>query len=352
MFMLFPFFMMLFFYKCFAENETIIDFFIVNNDHENDDDSHFLWHEFNYFIEKYKKQYESVDEFRMRFSIFKENMIDIFEHNNRNHKFKLGMNHFTDLTNDEYSLLNGFFQYEKVNSRFSCEPFSPKNMNADDAIDWRDINAVTPVKDQGKCGSCWTFSATGAIEGAWAIVEQDLVDLSEQELVDCANGMKYGSHGCNGGQMDGAFDFVIENGQCQYKQYPYVSGETRSAEDCDNSCSPYAKISKCFDVEPNNQLALKQAVFQQPVAVAIEADTFEFQSYSSGILDTPKCGTQLDHGVLVIGYGQENGDLYWLVKNSWSDQWGDNGYIKIARSESTNDPGICGIAMQPSFPVV
>lgn len=342
--------------RCTSQvNDTLFSnvFLIISNlDSENDDDNHYLWKEFNYFMEKYDKEYESVDEFRYRFSIFKENMFDIFEHNSGNHNFTLNMNHFTDLTKDEYRIFNGFSLYNKVDSRFGCEPFSPKQITAGDSIDWRDLDAVTSVKDQGKCGSCWTFSATGAIEGAWAISEQDLVDLSEQELVDCATGIKYGSHGCNGGQMDGAFDFVIENGQCQFNQYPYVSGETKSAEDCMNSCTPYAKISDCFDVEPNNQLALKQAVFQQPVAVAIEADTFEFQSYSSGILDTPKCGTQLDHGVLVVGYGEEDGQKYWLVKNSWSEQWGDNGYIKIARSESTNDPGICGIAMQPSFPIV
>ena len=119
-----------------------------------------------------------------------------------------------------------------------------------------------------------------------------------------------------------------------------------------NSCTPYAKISDCFDVEPNNQIALKTAVSMQPVAVAIEADTFYFQSYSSGILDSSQCGTKLDHGVLVVGYGEEKGKMYWLVKNSWSESWGDNGYIKIARTESENDPGICGIAMQPSFPTI
>ncbi len=342
--------------RCTAQvNDTLFSnvFVVISNlDSENDDDNHYLWKEFNYFMKKYDKEYESVDEFRYRFSVFKENMFDIFEHNSGKHNFTLNMNHFTDLTKDEYRIFNGFSLYNKVDSRFGCEPFSPKHITAGDSIDWRDLDAVTSVKDQGKCGSCWTFSATGAIEGAWAINEQDLVDLSEQELVDCATGIKYGSHGCNGGQMDGAFDFVIENGQCKFNQYPYVSGETKTAEDCMKSCTPYAKISDCFDVEPNNQLALKQAVFQQPVAVAIEADTFEFQSYSSGILDTPKCGTQLDHGVLVVGYGEEDGQKYWLVKNSWSEQWGDNGYIKIARSESTNDPGICGIAMQPSFPIV
>jgi C1A family cysteine protease len=111
-------------------------------------------------------------------------------------------------------------------------------------------------------------------------------------------------------------------------------------------------MSSCSDVKPNDQLSLKAAVTQQPVAIAIEADTRYFQSYSSGVLTASTCGTNLDHGVLIVGYGTENGQDYWLVKNSWGTSWGENGYVKIARSSSTNDPGICGIAMDPSFPSV
>jgi C1A family cysteine protease len=111
-------------------------------------------------------------------------------------------------------------------------------------------------------------------------------------------------------------------------------------------------MSSCSDVKANDQVSLKTAVYQQPVSVAIEADTRYFQSYSSGVLDSATCGTELDHGVLIVGYGTENEQKYWLVKNSWGDTWGDQGYVKILRSESTNDPGICGIAMDPSFPTV
>ena len=151
--------------------------------------------------------------------------------------------------------------------------------------------------------------------------------------------------------MDGAFKYVMEYGQCSDEEYPYVSGTTTKDGTC-VTCQPHAFITSCYDVEPNNQISMKQAVFQQPVAVAIEADTTYFQLYKGGVLDSSKCGTQLDHGVLVVGYGEENGIKYWLVKNSWSTSWGDNGYVKIARSESTNDAGICGIAMEPSFPTV
>jgi len=157
--------------------------------------------------------------------------------------------------------------------------------------------------------------------------------------------------GCNGGQMDGAFKYAIDNGMCTESAYPYTSGVTKTAGTC-HSCSAVDTFSSCSDVKANDQLSLKAAVAQQPVSIAIEADTAYFQSYSSGVLTSSACGTSLDHGVLIIGYGAENGQKYWLVKNSWSTSWGDQGYVKIARSDSTNDPGICGIAMTPSFPSV
>jgi C1A family cysteine protease len=335
-------------------NETQLGFMIIfeNLSFDDDDSHHEMWQLFSDFKQRFNKDYESFHEMENRYNIFRSNMIDIINHNrDENNSFKLGMNHFTDLTNTEFREINKLYGFTAPTSKY-CDFFKESENSSSKEIDWRVKGAVTSVKDQGQCGSCWTFSATGAIEGAWAIAKQDLMNLSEQELVDCATGFKYGSHGCNGGQMDGAFQFVMDNGQCSDDSYPYVSGETKTGGTCMDDCKSYAKISKCYDVEPNNQMALKTAVSMQPVSVAIEADTFYFQSYSSGILDSPQCGTKLDHGVLIVGYGEENGKMYWLVKNSWSESWGDNGYIKIARSESTNDPGICGIAMQPSFPTI
>lgn len=309
--------------------------------------------QFEDFQEKFSKRYdlheEDVDN---RFKIFQTNLRNIIRHNlDVTQNFTMGINQFSDLTSAEfkYQYIGGL-QREAVGS-YGCKTFSSSATGAPASMDWRSKNAVTSVKDQGQCGSCWAFSSTGAMEGAWAISTGTLVDLSEQELVDCATGRSYGSHGCNGGQMEGAFKYIIDNGQCTDSSYPYTSGLSKTSSTC-QKCSSLAHASYCSDVKPNDQISLKGAVYQQPVAVAISADTMLFQSYSSGVITSASCYTSLDHGVLVVGYGTENGNDYWLVKNSWSDTWGDSGYVKIGRSSSTNDPGICGIAMDPSFPSI
>ena len=308
------------------------------------------WKQFTNFQERFSKKYLNIEELETRFQIFRTNLRSIITHNlDHRQNFTMGINQFTDLTPQEFK--DQYVSGLKIDVTSSgCKTFLSSAPGVPASIDWRTKGAVTSVKDQGQCGSCWSFSATGAVEGAVAILTSKLIDLSEQELVDCA-GLKYGSMGCNGGQMDGAFKFIIENGQCSLSSYPYTSGVSKTGGTC-QKCSAVAHISSCSDVKANDQVSLKGAVAQQPVAIAIEADTRYFQSYSSGILTSTSCGTQLDHGVLIVGYGEDSGQKYWLVKNSWSNTWGDNGYVKIARSDSTNDAGICGIAMQPSFPSV
>ena len=335
----------------FAFITNVFAQFSLRGNNDAGDNDMFHWKEFTNFQERFSKRYSNLQELETRFSIFRRNLIGILAHNaDINQNFTMGVNQFTDLTPEEFKAQYVGGLKTEVGS-YGCKSFSSSASGAPSSIDWRTKGAVTSVKDQGQCGSCWTFSATGAVEGAWAIAKGQLVDLSEQELVDCATGFSYGSHGCNGGQMDGAFKFVIENGQCSLASYPYTSGTTKTGGSC-QKCSSVAHISSCSDVKPNDQISLKAAVAQQPVAIAISADTKLFQSYSSGVITSASCYTSLDHGVLIVGYGTENGQDYWLVKNSWSDTWGDGGYVKIARSSSTNDPGVCGIAMDPSFPNV
>ncbi len=309
------------------------------------------WSHFSKFISVYNKEYKTFEELEQKFEIFRANLKTIIHHNsNESNTYQMGINQFADLTPIEFreTYITGLKKpHGKLfSNNFTCLLFKGTNKTLPDTVDWR-AKAVTPVKDQGQCGSCWSFSSTGAMEGAWAIAKGQLISLSEQQLMDCSRAL--GNEGCNGGDMDPSFEYVIQNGGiCAETEYKYKG---RDSNICKN-CTKVAHFSNCADVMPNNQLALKEAVANGPVSVAIEADSNSFQFYSSGVLTNKDCGTNLDHGVLAVGYGEENGIKYWLVKNSWSDSWGDEGYIKIARSESTNDAGICGIAIDPSFPIV
>jgi len=316
-----------------------------------DDVEKIQWNEFSLFKDRFQKRYESIEEEANRFRIFRENWHSILIHNTEFHQglqnFTMGVNQFTDLEPGEFKRIYVNSGKRVEVGAYGCKSFSSVASDSPTVVDWRAKGAVTSVKDQGQCGSCWSFSSTGAVEGAWAIAKGVLVNLSEQQLVDCATGVIYGSHGCSGGQMDGAFKYITTNGQCALDAYPYHAVQ----ETC-QKCSAVAHVSSCSDVKANDQVSLRGAVAQQPVSVAIEADTRYFQSYSGGVLTSLSCGTNLDHGVLVVGYGVENSIPYWLVKNSWGTTWGENGYVKIARSDSTSDAGVCGIAMMASFPNV
>lgn len=225
---------------------------------------------------------------------------------------------------------------------------APKDVSAlPSTVDWVSKGAVTPVKNQGQCGSCWSFSTTGALEGAYYNKYGNLLSFSEQQLVSCDVGGA--DAGCNGGWMDDAFTFVQKNGGITTEdQYPYTSGTTEKSGTCTKTgyTNVAAAAPKSYtDVTANSVNALMSAVAQQPVSIAIQANQAAFQLYKSGVL-TGKCGQNLDHGVLLVGYGTDNGVDYWKVKNSWGDSWGEGGYIRIERS----DADLCGVLDAASYP--
>jgi len=289
--------------------------------------------------------YMTKSEHDNRFEIFKENMDKITEHNKGGHSWTMGITQFSDMTPEEFKayIACGSMKVTKGNSLFDV----PKGWNnTASSIDWVANGAVTPVKNQGSCGSCWAFSSTGAIEGRYFIAEGVLNSLSEQDLVDCSKD----NSGCNGGLMDYAFEFVETNGGlCSEAEYPYLASQQWRCKE--NSCTKYDPITSYTDVTESTA-AMEAACNDGPVAIAIEADQSSFQQYTGGVL-TAACGTGLDHGVLLVGYGTDGSDDYWKVKNSWGADWGESGYIRLCRNCNANSgAGQCGLLSSASYPVV
>jgi C1A family cysteine protease len=297
--------------------------------------------QFAEFITKYDKKYDA-DEFLDRYNVFKANSQVIENHNAKEEGYTMGMNEFGDLTFEEFhSRYTGFLGSRNEYLR-SQNTFKPEKAEAGD-VDWVSKGAVTPVKNQGQCGSCWAFSTTGSVEGATQISSGILVSLSEQQLVDCAGAE--GNQGCNGGLMDNGFEYIIKNGGLDTENdyaYKARSGLCNSQK-AKNKHSP---ISSYKDVQQGSETDLMTALQKGPVSIAIEADQSGFQFYSGGVF-SGRCGTKLDHGVLLVGAGTDGSDDYWKVKNSWGASWGEEGYIRLARGKN-----MCGLANSASFPIV
>lgn len=312
--------------------------------------------EWKTFKTVYNKDYKSDIEEKFRLKIFMENRHKIAKFNAKFARgsvpFNMKLNKYADMLHHEFvNIFNGFNRtkpgvqgYQKSEGAKFIAPYHvefPKN------VDWRKEGAVTSVKDQGHCGSCWAFSTTGALEGQHFRQTGVLVSLSEQNLIDCSG--KYGNNGCNGGLMDNAFRYIKENkGLDTEKTYPYeAENDVCRYNPRNNGANDVGFV----DIPEGDEKKMMAAVATiGPVSVAIDASHESFHFYSDGVYYEPECSsTELDHGVLVVGYGTtEDGQDYWLVKNSWGETWGDKGYIKMARNRENH----CGIASSASYPLV
>jgi cathepsin L len=264
------------------------------------------------------------------------------------------MNQFGDMTNAEYRtrVLGLKRKHSSATPRSVPQAYQPSRAlsSLPTAVDWRSKGAVTPVKDQGMCGSCWAFSATAAMEGAWFQHSGTLVSLSEQLCVDCVNG---GADTCDaGGEMHDCYLQVIsEGGDNTEADYPY---EGSSGNDCRyNAAKKIGTFSSYSNVTMGDEKALQAAVVNKVVSVGIDASSIWFQLYSSGVYDDSSCKSgwyELDHGVTVVGYDTDSasGKDYYIVKNSWGLFWGQWGYIWMSRNKNNQ----CGIATDATVPIV
>jgi cathepsin L len=305
------------------------------------------------FKATHDKQYESPEIESYRKLIFAENLKRIENHNYLYERglasFSMGINQFSDMEVDEFSrMMNGFKNPNVGEKKVKGSAYLPLNdlPELPKWVDWTKKGYVTEVKDQKQCGSCWAFSATGSLEGQTFHKTGKLVSLSEQNLVDCSR--EEGNEGCGGGYMDYAFQYIQDNdGIDTEMSYPYVGKDGKCHY---NAATKGATDMGFVDIATGNETMLKEVVATiGPVSVAIDAGHMSFMQYSGGVYDEPKCSSEnLDHGVLVVGYGTDNGQDFWLVKNSWGEKWGTMGYLKMSRNKNNQ----CGIATMASYPLV
>ncbi|XP_072550727.1 pro-cathepsin H [Salminus brasiliensis] len=298
---------------------------------------------FKTWMSKHNKRY-SLDEYYQRLQVFTENRRKIEQHNAGIHTFRMGLNQFSDITFAEFK--KQYLLTEPQNCSATKGNHVSSNWPYPDSIDWRKKgNYVTHVKNQGSCGSCWTFSTTGCLESVTAIATGKLPLLAEQQLVDCAGA--FNNYGCNGGLPSQAFEYIkYSKGIMTEKDYPYTAQDGP----CEyNPKQAAAFVKDVVNITLYDEMGMVDAVARlNPVSFAYEV-TNDFMFYTSGVYSSTECHNTTDmvnHAVLAVGYAEENSIPYWIVKNSWGTGWGMDGYFYIERGKN-----MCGLAACSSYPL-
>jgi C1A family cysteine protease len=286
--------------------------------------------QFQKFLNKYNKKYNTVEEYLLRYDVFKKNL-NKFRQNKAS--YKMGINQFTDLTPTEFR--KKYLNLDmKLLNKINYKKVSANSNGAPDSWNWIDQGVLGPIKDQGYCGSCWAFSTMGNIEALNTMKTKEYIALSEQQLVDCDTEVDMG---CDGGLMEYAFQYLIDNGCMSQEDYPYVGYDDTCKYDKDKVV---VRIKDWKMLETQDEGEIKEFLYDNgPLAIAINADPFQY--YTEGIIDEDEwsCDPEgLNHGVVLVGYGSENGVDFWIIRNSWGDYWGEQGYCRVARGKGT-----CGV---------
>ncbi|XP_022306662.2 procathepsin L-like isoform X1 [Crassostrea virginica] len=303
------------------------------------------------YKQEYRKQYSTATEETERREVWEANLDYINQHNEEfsrgEHSYDLGLNEFADLSHEEFlKLYVGGFKSRDTSSPHQDTIVAEDTSGLPSQIDWREKGWVGPVGNQYQCGSCWAFTATGALEGQVKNKTGKLIVLSVQQLMDCSE--KWGNHGCEGGLMDASFKYIKDVGGIESNAtYPYTY---KQEEGCKFNKSAVVATVKGYKDLPKSEKALMVAVATVgPISAALDASHASFQLYKSGVYDEPQCGsTQVNHSLVIVGYGILDGKKYWIAKNSWGTSWGDKGYILLSKDKNNQ----CGIANTLSYPIV
>ena len=307
--------------------------------------------EFDHFMKEHNKIYNSAEEYEKRYSIWAQNKALIQRHNEEAgrglHTYTVTVNQFSDMTGEEFKETMLTFKPAKKRNGNQAKPYGCSSLPR--SVDWKGKGYVTEVGNQGSCGSCWAFTATGALEGQHKRKTGKLVDLSEQNLIDCSS--KQGNQGCCGGMMDYSFEYVKVNGGIDTeKSYPYNWTDPKVGKCKYRKADSGASCTGYVDLQKGNETSLQCAIAHEgPIAIGVDASHQGFRSYKRGVYDDPTCKSEdLDFSLLVVGYGTENGIDYYNCKNDWGPEWGDHGYIKMVRNKQNQ----CGVASMASFPTM